>query len=177
MHDFEALLSRIRNGLDRGSLTEQAGADCLGEFIARHFRCSSVTVWSWTEAPGPRVLSRLGGFDATVAQPLNEPLELTALDDSEWYAALSAHGIYACTDTRADPRLDGLRATCIAPRRIGALLQAGFGVNGRLEGFISCTQHDTTRTWSTSELSQLKRIAAAISIRRARRLAAQIAAG
>jgi GAF domain-containing protein len=172
MSEFDGLLRRVKDGVDRGSLTQQEAAHYVGEHVARRLYCSTATLWTIAGPPGLRVLTRVGGFDATLKMPLAEPLQITLAGASAWHDALSQQGVFATADAHADPRLAGEHAGLAGLRRVRGLLQAAIGANADLWGFVSCAQYDAARLWTLREITQLQRIGIALSIRRSRDRAA-----
>jgi GAF domain-containing protein len=172
MSEFDRFLRRVKDGVDRGALTQQEAAHYVGEHVARRLYCSTATLWTIAGPPGLRVLTRVGGFDATLKMPLTEPMQVTLAGASPWHELLSQQGVFATADVRAEPRLGGEHADLIGLRRVRGLLQAGIGANADLWGFVSCAQHDAPRLWTLREIVQLQRIAVSLSIRRSRDRAA-----
>jgi GAF domain-containing protein len=170
--EFDRLLQRIVDGIERGTLTLQEAAHYAGEHVARKLQCSGATLWTLAGPPGLRVLTRIGGFDTTLAMPLTEPLQFTLAGSSAWIETLAERRIFASADVQSDPRLGDDHAPVVGPRRVRGLLQAAIGANAGLWGFVSCTQYDTPRAWTPRETTQLQRIAIALSIRRSRDRAA-----
>ena len=168
MGEFERFLARVVDGVRRGALTQQEAAHYVGEQVARRLYCSSATLWTLAGPPGLRVLTRVGGFDATLKMPLSEPLQVTLPGASAWADTLAEDGLFACPDAHADARLAGALGGMVGLRRVRGLLQAGIGANAALWGFVSCAQYDAPRAWSLREIAQLQRIAASLSIRRSR---------
>jgi len=166
--EFDRLLRRIVDGLERGSLTLQEAAHCVGEHAARRLDCSGAALWTLAGPPGLRVLTRIGGFDAAINAPLSEPLQFTLAGTSAWMDALSERRVFATADAQSAARLGGGHDAIVDPRRVRGLLQAAIGANASLWGFVSCAQYDTPRTWTPREIAQLQRIAVALSIRRSR---------
>ena len=54
MLDFERLLTRVLDGVERGALTQQDAAHYVGEHIARRLYCSSASLWTLSGSPGLR---------------------------------------------------------------------------------------------------------------------------
>ena len=165
MIEFERFLARVVDGVERGALTQQEAAHYLGEHIARRLYCSSASLWSLAGPPGLRVITRVGGFDASANRPLVEPLQTIATGTSAWHDDLAERRVFASDDAQRDARLAPLQAVFLVPRRVRGLLQAA---NGGLGGFVSCVQHDTPRAWTPREATQLQRMAVALSVRRSR---------
>jgi GAF domain-containing protein len=172
MSEFDRLLRRVKDGVDRGALTQQEAAHYVGEHVARRLYCSSATLWTIGGPPGLRVITRVGGFDATLEMPLAEPLQVTLAGASAWHDALSNQGVFATADCHADPRLTAQHAGLVGLQRVRGLLQAAIGANAALWGFVSCAQYDAARLWTLREITQLQRIGIALSIRRSRDRAA-----
>ena len=166
MTDFDELLRRLKDGVERGALTQQEAAHYVGEDVAHRLRCASATLWTLAGPAGLRLLTRVGGFDATMGMPLGEPLQLTLAGPSAWHDTLSREGTFVADDVHADPRLGLAHAAMVGTRRVRGLLQAAIGHDAAPWGFVSCTQVDAPRTWTTGEIVQLQRIAAALSTRR-----------
>lgn len=172
MSEFDGLLRRVKDGVDRGALTQQEAAHYIGEHVARRLYCSSATLWTMAGPPGLRVLTRVGGFDASLKMPLAEPVQVTLAGTSTWHDTLTREGVFATADVHAEPRLGGEHAGIAGLRRVRGLLQAGIGANADLWGFVSCAQYDAPRLWTLREIVHLQRIAIALSIRRSRDRAA-----
>ncbi len=168
MNEFHRLLRRVVDGVERGVLTQQEAAHYVGEHVARRLYCSSASLWAVAGPPGLRVLTRVGGFDATLNMPLSEPLQLTLAGSSTWHDTLSAQRVFASSDVHAEPRLAASHDAVAGLRRVRGLLQAAIGANADLWGFISCSQYDVARLWTLREITQLQRMAVALSIRRSR---------
>jgi len=166
--EFDRFLARVVDGVERGALTQQEAAHYLGEHIARRLYCSSASLWSLAGPPGLRVITRVGGFDASANRPLVEPLQAMATGTSAWHDELAARRVFASGDAQRDARLAPLHAALLVPRRVRGLLQAAIGANGGLGGFVSCVQHDAPRAWTPRETAQLQRMAVALSLRRSR---------
>ena len=168
VEEFDAFLRRVRDGVERGALTQQEAAHYVGEHVARQLYCSSATLWTLAGPPGLRVLTRVGGFDATLRMPLAEPLQFTLSGPSAWHDALSNEGVFVTADTHADPRLAGDHAALVGLRRVRGLLQAAIGRGAAPWGLVSCAQYDAVRTWTLPEIVHLQHIATALSARRPR---------
>jgi GAF domain-containing protein len=170
VNDSHALLDRIAQGLENGVLTQREAAQYVGQHLCRLLYCSRATLWSLGGPPDAPVLAQVGGFDACAGRPLIEPVQLAPADCPDWLAALSRTGLYVSNDAAGDVALRGLRAGYLEPLRIGAAIHVTIGVNGTPSGVLFCEQCGSARAWSPAEIATLKRIAVAISIRRARRV-------
>ena len=171
MKDFQPLLARIDDGLARGLIDQRAAAHYLGAHLARSLYCSRVALWTLADAPGHATLTRVGGYDALVDRPLGDVVSLRIDAPSAWLGELLGRGSYASADAATDRGLIAQRDAYLAPQRVGALLQAAIGTDARVCGFISCEQVGSVRAWTREDAVLLRRIADAISQRRAHRQA------
>lgn len=163
MDDFDLFLRRVKDGVERGALTQQEAAHYVGEDVARRLQCASATLWTIGGPPGLRVLTRAGGFDAMMKMPLAEPLQLTLAGASAWHDALSRDGVFTTADAQGDSRLGIACAAMVGSRRVRGLLQAAIGAGAAPRGVVSCTRVDAARPWTPDETAQLRCIAAALS--------------
>ena len=168
MIEFDRFLARVVEGVERGALSQQEAAHYLGEHVARRLYCSSASLWSLAGPPGLRVITRVGGFDASTNRPLVEPVQTIVAGTSAWHDELAERRVFASDDAQRDARLAPVQAVLVVPRRVRGLLQAAIGAKGGLDGFVSCVQHDAARAWTPRETAQLQRMAVALSVRRSR---------
>ena len=175
MKDLDALLARIDDGLARGLIDQRAAAHYLGAHLARRLYCSRVALWTFPQAPGSADITRVGGYDALLDRPLGEIVTLRMAAPSAWLGELLGRGGYASSDAAGDRRLIAQRDDYLAPGRVGALLQAAIATDGRACGFVSCEQVGSARAWTHADAALLRRVADAVSQRRARRLALESA--
>ena len=171
MKDFHALLARIDDGLARGLIDQRVAAHYLGAFLARRLYCSRVAMWTIHDAPGRADITRIGGYDALRDRPLGEIVTLRIDAPSAWLGELLGNGVYESSDAAVDRRLIPQREDYLAPLRVGALLQAAIGSESRVCGFVSCEQVGGARAWTRADAGLLRRVADAVSQRRASRLA------
>ena len=172
MKDFDTLLARINAGLERGLIDQRTAAHYVGAHLCRRLYCSRVALWTIRDAPGRAAVTRIGGFDALADRPLAEVVALAIDAPSAWLGELLGSGGFASNDAATDRRLLAQRDGYLAPHRIGALLQSAIGTDARVCGFVSCEQVATARAWTAADDRLLRRVADAISKRRARRLQA-----
>ncbi len=171
MKDLDALLARIDDGLARGLIDQRAAAHYLGAHLSRRLYCSRVALWTFRESPGSADITRIGGHDALLDRPLADVVTLRIDAPSAWLGELVGRGSYASSNAAGDRRLMMQRDAYLAPQRVGALLQAAIGSDGRACGFVSCEQVGSARDWTSAEAALLRRVADAVSQRRTRRLA------
>ena len=171
MKDFRPLLARIDDALARGLIDQRAAAHYLGAHLARRLYCSRVALWTIADAPGHATLTRVGGYDALVDRSLGQAIKLRIEAPSAWLGELVGRGGYASPDALSDRGLLAQRDDYLVPQGVGALLQCAIGTDARTCGFISCEQVGAARAWTREDALLLRRIADAISQRRAHRLA------
>ena len=171
MKDVDALLARIDDGLARGLIDQRAAAHYLGAHLSRRLYCSRVALWTFRESPCHADIARVGGYDALLDRPLADVVTLRIDAPSAWLGELLGRGAYASSHAAGDGRLVMQRDAYLVPQRVGALLQAAIGSDGRACGFVSCEQVGTARDWTSAEAALLRRVADAVSRRRGRRLA------
>jgi GAF domain-containing protein len=165
--NFHFLLRDLGVEVDAGRLTEPEAAVRVAEYIQKVLKCTYVTFWSVSGEPGQRIMRREAAYDG----PRQEAV-LTAVQFPEagggYFGTLLEAGCYVCADTFADPQLAGVRESTLIPYNIHSLLSASWGRNGEVWGIITCTDN-VPRKWTPSEVTSLRKCAAEISVRRARR--------
>jgi GAF domain-containing protein len=169
--DLDALLARIDSGLARGLIDQRAAAHYLGAHLSRRLYCSRVALWTLRESPGRADITRIGGHDALLDRPLADVVTLRIDAPSAWLGELLGRGTYASSHAAGDRRLAMQHDAYLAPQRVGALLQAAIGSDGRACGFVSCEQVGSARAWTPADAALLRQVADAVSQRRARRIA------
>jgi GAF domain-containing protein len=171
MKEFQELLGHIGALLDRQAVSLPEASTILARFIQAEMECSRLTVWALEGTVGQRVMRRIGGFDAVADQPITGPAVLNDAEFGAYFDALTENGVYASEDTFADPQLAAMKDSYLVPHDIRASLDAAIGINGSTLGVLCCAQQGSTRRWSQQEITQLKRYADIVSLRRARRRA------
>jgi len=167
-HNFHFLMRDLTQEIDAGRLTDVDAAIKVAEYIQKTLKCSHVTFWRFVvEDAGRRVIRRMAGYDGVAEVAFTDPLEIPE-SDGGYFDALAKAGCYVCADTFADPHLASAMHTILLPFNIHALLSASYGSNGEVWGVITCTDQ-VARKWLPSEVTALRKCAAEISVRRARR--------
>lgn len=169
MKGFSELLVHVGVQLDAGTLTLQGAALSMAEYAQGQIGCSRVSMWVLDGVAGQREMRRVAGFDGVTRAPITEPALLHEEEFAAYFDALTRKGVYVCPDTLADPCMAAMRASYLEPNHIGASVGATIGVNGSVWGVFCCSQQGATRDWTPQEVCLLRRVADAISVRRARR--------
>lgn len=173
--NFHFLMRDLTQEIDAGRITAIDAAMRTSEYIQKTLNCAHVSFWRFAGEGEQRVIRRFAGFDGIVGVPLTEPLEVPE-SGSGYFDTLAQAGCYICSDTFADPLLSGAMDSVLLPFNIHALLSASYGSNGEVWGVITCTD-SVVRKWLPGEITALRKCAAEISVRRARRREREAAAG
>jgi GAF domain-containing protein len=86
----------------------------------------------------------------------------------DYFVPMRSTGVFACEDTRADPRLAALRERYEAPGAARALLDAALLVNGGLFGVLCCEDSRQVRFWQAADEADIRRLAFMLSTHVAR---------
>jgi len=171
--EFHELAVHVGALLDREAITVAEGGCIFAKFIQEQLGCSRVTIWLLDHqsdtAGAARTMRRFAGFDAVADSRITEPAELPDAECAAYFDALASEGAFVSDDCLADERLAAMRDSYLLPNDIRASMDATIAFNGAARGVICCAQQGAVRHWSRQELALLKRCAAEISLRRARR--------
>ncbi len=164
---FRLFMSDMAYEIDAGRVTETEASLKACEFIQKALKCATVSMWDVAGPPGSRVMHRAAGFDGVRgvggAKPASFPER-----GGDYFNVLVRDGCYIASDTLADRSLEPIREPMLIPYNIRSLLSASFGSNGEVSGIITCTDAKV-RKWLPAEVTALRRCAAEVSLRRARR--------
>ena len=169
MKAFSELLGHLSALLDNETITPQAAALRMAQYIQGRIACSRVSVWAVEGDAGERCMRRIAGFDADTQAALTEPAALGVDQFAGCLSALTTQGVYICPDALADPHMAAMKDSYLLPNDIRASLDAAVSVNGDIWGMVCCAQKGAPRDWSPHEVRLVKRFADEISLRRARR--------
>jgi hypothetical protein len=165
--NFRRFMSDMTHEMESGRVTETEANLKVCEFIQNALRCATVSIWDVSGSPGSRVMRRAAGFDGVRGVGGSKPAVFPERGGG-YFNVLVRDGCYIASDTWSDPSLEPIREPMLVPYNIRSLLSAGFGSNGEVTGIITCT--DTmVRKWLPAEVTALRRCAAEVSLRRARR--------
>lgn len=167
MHNFHHLMRDWMREVDAGRLSEVDATGRVAAFIHSKLHCTRVNFWSLEGEVGNRAMRRIAGYDGPTGQVVTAPLVLHETNGA-FFAALLQDGCYVCADTSTDPRLAIIYGSYLQPTSAQAMLVAAFGVNGHTQGLISCV-HAEPRKWLPAEITALRKCAAEVSLRQARR--------
>ncbi|MCX7659231.1 MAG: GAF domain-containing protein [Caldimonas manganoxidans] len=161
------LLRTWREDLLSGRLSPRGFREAVTGHVLSHIRCTEVSIWHFTGAPGRRQLVRVAACHHTVGWH-DEPCEdLLETQLGAYFEELSRARVVRSDDAWNDPRLAGFRDTLVA-RDVRALLDVSFAVNGRIYGVICCEQMGVPRIWTAAEAQWLRHFATALSTQIAR---------
>lgn len=175
MNDFKAFLSRIEDELDGGVIDLPQAAAAIAEQACTTVACSQASLWVLKGQGAARFMQRIGGFDALAGTALRGRAALSDAEFAAYFDALTRHSVYVCEDALADEPLAAMRDAYLRPQGVGALVDAAVGVNGTAWGVLCCEHRGSTRRWSPHEIRQVKQMADAIALRRARHAARKLA--
>lgn len=180
MVKFKAFLAHVSADVDCGKLDRLGSIQAVARYIQQRLNCSRVSFWLLEGESGSRVMRRFAAHDASSAESLgglnDESVVLTDAEFAEYFDALTIQGTYVSHDVMVDPRLAAMRETYLRPHDVRASLDAAISVNGDTWAILCCAQRGEQRTWLSTEVALIKRMANEISLRRARRSAQAVAA-
>ncbi len=158
-----AQLQEIAAGFYAGKASRDEARTAVIDLIKDWLRCSRVSLWRFDGHPGSLSLlcfaSKAGGgrLDTTERR-------LAETEYRDYFDALAQRGMYMAVDAMADPGLQPMRESYLAPNDIRSLLDAAFMVNGRAFGMGCCEQTDTVRRWRADEIAGLRAIVGKLAI-------------
>lgn len=134
------------------------------QLIRDRLRCDRVSVWRFEGPAGLRTLHCVLTLPAASRHEESIVPDLTEAEYRGYHAALTRAGFVVSADVQADERLTGLWPRYLAPRKIRALLDVGFSVNGRTVGVLCCEQVTGPRDWLPAEVASVRRACTTISL-------------
>jgi GAF domain-containing protein len=165
----QALAGHISALLDHDAISLAEAAAIMAKFVQGQLGCSWVSIWVFAPSERGRVMRHLAGYDAVTPATVTKWPELAESECPAYFGALRSQGAYVCNDCLADERLAPMRERYLIPHAIRASMDATIGFNGTARGVIRCGQRGATREWTPQDITLIKRVAAEISMRRARR--------
>lgn len=168
MHNFHHLMRDWMHEVDAGRLTELEATARVAKYIQMKLACTRVNFWNVCGDIGHRIMHRVVGYDGSKDQVSSLPFELRETDGRAIFGTIFGRGCYVCSDTASDPNLAFIQEGYLVAAVSRAVMVASFGANGNSLGLISCVQ-SAPRESSSSEITALRKCAAEISVRRARR--------
>jgi GAF domain-containing protein len=130
---------------------------------AERLRCNRASLWHF-EADGERRWLRcLAMHDEQPAASI-VGTELAESDYRDYFAALSATGVFESQDALGDARLAKLRDSYLVPLNVRSVLDVAFTVNGRSFGILCCEQVGQQREWRPHDVAEIRRIGTVVSL-------------
>ncbi len=163
MDDLRNFLAETLRALDAGTLDRVGAACALSRRLCEELACDRASI---VTLDGARVI-RLGGFDARLAAPLPEDVELSDRSPTAHRVANRRMGVYPPLDAESDGWPEAMRELYLAPQGLRALTVAAIGSSPNVTGFV-CAANLTEREWSLADMAKLRLVANAIALRRAR---------
>lgn len=163
--NFHHLMRDHSLAVDLGRMTETDAATAVARAIQQTLDCARVNFWNVSGPVGQRRMRRVTGYDGRAGRVLSEPLELQETT-GEFFQRLYDTGCYVCPDTASDPLLREIFRTYLQPTQGLTMIVAAFYLDERVWGMISCV-HDAARSWTSAEITALRKCASELSRRRA----------
>lgn len=165
---FDASLKFLGAQLAGGDIDRARYRHDLAALLRRAVGCSRVGLWQIEGEAGRRVMRCLARHDEHQgAEAAGD--EIHEHQYAAYFERLVQQGVYVANDTATDPVLAAMREPYLTPHDVRAMMDAAFTLNGQTFGVVCCEQIGRARTWTTAEVTQLKRWAALITLHNARR--------
>ena len=171
MNDMEDFLNSITTALDAGEIDIGEAAQRTVRYAQLHIGCDVVSYWLLEGDPAARCARRIACVDVDDPEAHLRPLVLDQSQCTEYLDLIANGGLFMSSDAQRDPYLAAMRDEYLIPNCIQATMCVTVAVNGGSTSVISCSQRSSTRVWTPAEVAKMQRLAAQISLRRARRRA------
>jgi GAF domain-containing protein len=160
---MRSTLDAVRAAFQAGELSRSEAAVRISAAACAILRVPLTSLWQLqVRASGP-VLARIGGYDAVLAQPLVEPLELEGRVVRDYLGALRG-GVFACDGLEPGATAAGWPGH-VLPGSFRSLLDAVVGINGVILGLLCCEQRGgERRAWTTSDMALARALANEIAV-------------
>ena len=168
MNDMEEFLNGITAALDAGEIDVVEAAQRTARYVQAHIGCDVVSFWILLGEPKARSARRVACVDADDPDAHLKPLALNAAQCADYLELIATGGLFVTSDAQADPHLAAMREAYLIPGGILATMCVTVAVNGESLAVISCSERRSTRVWTAAEVAKMQRLAAQISLRRAR---------
>ena len=169
MNDMEDFLNSLSTALDAGEIDVAEAAQRTVGYVQRHIGCDLVTCWVLQgDATSGRSAKRIACVDVDDPEAHLQPMVLNQAQCADYLELIANGGLFLSADAQQDPFLAAMRDVYLAPGGIRATMCVTIAVNGESTSVISCSQR-STRVWTAAEVATMQRLAAQISLRRARR--------
>jgi GAF domain-containing protein len=172
--EFARYMDDVSLALDERRMEPREAAYKVAEFARQALQCSRASYWVLEGAPGARTMRRVAYADPTCAGSPYEPVVLRETEFGAYFDQMLRNGVYACNDTREDPRMEPLRLDYLEPMDIRASIDVAEASNGDVFGVLCCAERGRPREWSSADKAAIRKIASEVSLRRARRRAREL---
>jgi len=164
---FDATLKYLGAQLSAGDIDRNRYRRELAALLQQRLGCSRVGLWQIFGEAGARVMRCLARHDeGGGSHPGGE--EIQEHEYGAYMERLVAQGVYISSDTLADAVLAPMHEIYFRPFDVRALMDAACTLNGQTFGVVCCEEIGRARTWTQTEVTQLKRWAAVIALHTAR---------
>ncbi len=171
MNDMEDFLNGITTALDAGEIDVPEAAQRTVRYVQRQIGCDVVACWVLQGEPPARSAKRIACADVDDPDAHLKPMVLDQAQCADYLELIATGGLFMSADAQEDPFLAAMRDVYLIPCGIRATMCVTIAVNGESTSVISCSQRSATRVWTAAEVAKMQRLAAQISLRRARRSA------
>lgn len=171
MNDMEDFLNGITAALDAGEIDVAEAAQRTVRYVQLQIGCDMVACWVLLGEAPERSARRIAFVDVDDPDAHLKPVELNPAQCADYLDLISTGGLFMSTDAQHDPFLAPMRELYLVPCGIRSTMCVTIAVNGESTSVISCSQRSTARVWTAAEVATMQRLAAQISLRRARRRA------
>ncbi len=161
MHDFRHLQA-LCGDFDRAEVSYSRFMEECTRLIAAVIGCSRVSISLFEDLPTGRSLRCLSFYDSAKDQ-LTSRADETSSQVGAYFEALEQVGHVVADDARTHPATAGFFTGEIGTNSVRSLMSASFSLNGRLFGAFTCT-HTQSTVWSPTQLANLKRMGARVSL-------------
>lgn len=169
MNDMEDFLNGITNAIDAETLDVAEAAQRTAEYVQSRLQCDVVSFWILEGRAPSRGARRIACADVDDPSAHLKLKELEPAVCSDYLELIATSGLFVSPDALNDPLLAALREEYLVPAGIRSTLCVTVAVNGESTAVISCSQRHALRAWTAAEVANMQRLAAQISLRRARR--------
>ena len=149
--------------LERREIDTPAFIEHCTRHVAASIQCSRAGIWIFLDSAEGQRLRCLGLFDADMGR-MTQVADETGDSVHRYFEALRRDGHVVANDAQTHPATAGFFNKSLRSLRVCSLMTACFSVNGELFGAFTCTQVERPVTWSSAQLSMLKRIGARASL-------------
>lgn len=170
MIEFVRYMDDVSRALDERRVEPREDAFKVADFARQALQCARASYWVLEGAAGARTMRRVAYSDSdpTRAGSPYEPVVMREAEFGAYFDHLLRDGLYACNDVHLDARMAAMR-DYLQPTGIRASIDAAETANGDVFGILCCSERGHPREWSSADKLTIRKIAAEVSLRRARR--------